>query len=1110
MALVTNTFSENILVPVVTDRTPLQVSNRFGIPAESIVNDSGDFAFTGNGQNSIYYREKGGTALKRVLQAGDEVPGFPGSKADRFTTPRLNNAGLLVFTVDFGQISGISQGAILMYDGISLEKVVAGPDLVPGSPDTSYGRNLGLIGVSDQGTIAFTAPLAPSSASAITTLFMKTWQGDAIKIVGLGDPAPESVGTLTTLSPNPSSFNHGGETLLFSGTITGGSGGQGLFAATVGGARKVVANGDSNPVGGTFPSVSAGIVNYDGATAFSASGALWVSLPNGTLTRRVNSGNALPAPVGGTVTGNSLALLSFTSQLDMIFTANITGSGTSTHGLFVVSADQIIRAVAYRTQPVPEPVNTTFNTFSAVSAFGQTISFRSSLNDGSSGIFQQTGQSPIVMIAVNGFLEPDALGTYSITSNSTRTTANGSVHFQSDILNGSADFAEYLSSTRLVSDADVLPAGTRTLLKNVRVAGKGDYVGFFTQKAGGAMSIAVHNLQTRFTKVVATDGYPSPMGGRYRIVNRSAVQINASGTVLLVANQFGGFNNGTQSIYVVNPSGGMFPIITTQTMILGGRTVNSLFVTSVTPQPINDSDQVAFRANLLNPSSTVLMLWSPETGLVKVLGTGDTVPGLGTVSSLSDYVVTDSGRVSFRAAFGGGSLGILSSAPDRSISKIVMPGDAGPDSNTFTSIGSPSYTNNGEAGFFATLSGGAGGGVFFGSTMTAPKAVALNGSPAPLGGTFTNMTASRTEVQINEAGDAMFRGQVADGNAGSGLFIRRGFGGTLQTLVAEGEPAPGTGTVFEAFGTSPNSFAGDLYSLAVDGTVFFNGGYLKSGSRVVGTWRSSPEDQIEEALVNGELDPAFGSGTLVTWIAQIPSWSSRGRVPIWARVSGGTFTDGIFLSVPVIGTLTSTGSQVSVIPMDQTTGTTPVSMKFDSVTQAGESIVTTSTSGPALPGAFSLGTPPVYFNLSTTAVYSGQIEVCFNLAGITFPSGTPRILHFQNNTWADVTTSGPTNNVICGSVSSLSPFTIAVDTTTSISGRVLDPKGNPLRNTNVMLSNGADVQRSVLTSSLGYYTFDAVPKGSYILRASSRRYRFTSIPVQLYEALTGVDLIGLE
>ncbi len=1110
LALVTNIFPENIPVPVVTDRTPIEVSNRFGIPAESIVNDSGDFAFIGNGQNSVYYREKGGTALKRVLQAGDEVPGFPGSKADMISTPRLNNSGLLVFKVDFGQISGLSQGAILMYDGISLEKVVAGPDLIPGSPNTPYGRNLGLIGVSDQGTIAFTAPLAPSPTPPITTLFMKTWQGDALKIVGLGDPAPDSVGTLTTLSPNPSSFNHGGETLLFSGTIMGGSGGQGLFAATVGGARKVVANGDSNPVGGTFPSVSAGIVNYDGAAVFSASGALWVSLPNGTLARRVNSGDTLPAPVGGTVTANSLAVLSFTRQLDLIFTANITGSGTSTHGLFVASSDQAIRAVAYRTQPIPGPVDTTFNTFSAVSAFGQAISFRSSLNNGSSGIFQRTGQSPTVVIAMNGFLEPDALGTYGITSTSTRTTANGSVHFQSDILDGSADFAEYLSSTRLVSDANVLPEGTRTLLKNVRVTGKEDYLGFFAQKAGGAMSIAVHNLLTRVTKVVATDGYPSPMGGRYRIVNRAAVQINASGTVLVVANQFGGFRNGTQSIYVVDPNGGMFPIVTTQTPVLNGRTVTSLFVTGVTPQAINDSDQIAFRAGLINPSSTALMLWSPGTGLVKVLGTNETVQGLGTVSSISDYVVTDSGRVSFRAAFGGGSLGILSSAPDRSISKIVMPGDAGPDSTTFTSIGSPSYNDNGEAGFFATLSGGAGGGVFFGSTTTAPKAVALNGSTAPLSGTFTNMTASRGEVQINESGDAMFRAQVADGNAASGLFIRRGFGGTLQTLVAEGEPAPGTGTVFDAFSTSPNSFAGDLYSLAANGAVFFNGGYLKSGSRVNGMWRSSPEDQIEEALVNGAVDPAFGSGTVVTSIGQIPSWNSRGRVPIWARVSGGTFTDGIFLSVPVIGTLTSTGSQVSVIPMDQITGTTPVTIKFDSVTQAGESIVTTSTSGPALPGAFSPGTPPVYFNLSTTAVYSGQIEVCFNIAGITFPSGTPRLLHFENNIWADVTTSGPTNNVVCGTVSSLSPFTIAVDTTTSVSGRVLDPLGRPLRNTIVTLSNGADVQRNVLSSSLGYYTFDAVPRGSYTLRASSRRYRFNPIPVQLQEALTGIDFIGLE
>ena len=122
---------------------------------------------------------------------------------------------------------------------------------------------------------------------------------------------------------------------------------------------------------------------------------------------------------------------------------------------------------------------------------------------------------------------------------------------------------------------------------------------------------------------------------------------------------------------------------------------------------------------------------------------------------------------------------------------------------------------------------------------------------------------------------------------------------------------------------------------------------------------------------------------------------------------------------------TAAGANVEVHPIDPTTGGTPVSLTFDNVTGAGSTIASSSATGPALPAGFSLGNPPVYFNLQTTAAFSGYTNICFNYSGITFPNGaTPQILHFEGGAWVPVTTASLNPPVICGRVTSLSPFAV--------------------------------------------------------------------------------------
>ncbi len=128
---------------------------------------------------------------------------------------------------------------------------------------------------------------------------------------------------------------------------------------------------------------------------------------------------------------------------------------------------------------------------------------------------------------------------------------------------------------------------------------------------------------------------------------------------------------------------------------------------------------------------------------------------------------------------------------------------------------------------------------------------------------------------------------------------------------------------------------------------------------------------------------------------------------------------------------TPVGTNVSVTPRDAANGQTPMTLSFDQVTQAGQTSLTLSPSGPPLPTGFGLGNPPTYFNVTTTAVYGGLIHVRISYAGIAFtgPAEALQLFHYDNGQWVDCTTGVDTQaQVISGQVTSLSPFAILRDT----------------------------------------------------------------------------------
>jgi YVTN family beta-propeller protein len=117
------------------------------------------------------------------------------------------------------------------------------------------------------------------------------------------------------------------------------------------------------------------------------------------------------------------------------------------------------------------------------------------------------------------------------------------------------------------------------------------------------------------------------------------------------------------------------------------------------------------------------------------------------------------------------------------------------------------------------------------------------------------------------------------------------------------------------------------------------------------------------------------------------------------------------------------GPPVNVAPIDGASGMAPVSLTFPSgsITTGGITSLTIQSSGPQPPSGFQLGTPPVYYYIQTTAVFTGNVTICITSPSVT---GTSQLFHFGSGGTVNIpsTVNGTT---ICGMTTSFSPFAIA-------------------------------------------------------------------------------------
>lgn len=143
-----------------------------------------------------------------------------------------------------------------------------------------------------------------------------------------------------------------------------------------------------------------------------------------------------------------------------------------------------------------------------------------------------------------------------------------------------------------------------------------------------------------------------------------------------------------------------------------------------------------------------------------------------------------------------------------------------------------------------------------------------------------------------------------------------------------------------------------------------------------------------------------------------------------------TIAAGYEHSLAVVAELFNTPvSTVPITVIDDSTGT---SITFQQITSPGNTTVLTSQTNPVGSLDPNFKVKGDFFDISTTATYSGNIDICIDYSSLGVSDPTKlKLLHWEsadgiNYEWVDVTTSiDELNSTICGSVSSLSWFVLA-------------------------------------------------------------------------------------
>lgn len=277
---------------------------------------------------------------------------------------------------------------------------------------------------------------------------------------------------------------------------------------------------------------------------------------------------------------------------------------------------------------------------------------------------------------------------------------------------------------------------------------------------------------------------------------------------------------------------------------------------------LNARGEVAFDVLLSGPSTSGVFVSNGATTSAIALG-GNPDPAAGNFVFVSAPSLTTSGDVIFN-----GTTGIFRGNGTTNIS-LVQDGDPAPGGGSFVAGGSPFNANSrGLIAFHTFVNGGVATEGIFRNDGFNTTAIALDGTPAPTGGTFLFFSSS----VIDEVGRVAFYAGTIGGGADFGIY--GGDGQNTSTIFAANQTAPG-GRTFLDFSDPIMNKLGQVLVLA----------QLDNGS---GLFVSDGQDAVAIAQ-SGDTTPK--GGTYSSFFGPL-TLNDRGQTAFEARMTGAT--SGIF------------------------------------------------------------------------------------------------------------------------------------------------------------------------------------------------------------------------
>lgn len=863
------------LVTVATDQSSLNLSNQFGAPTATAINQNADFAFVGSGETALFVRTAGASAASRLLQIDDEAPGFPGSKILSFLPEiSLNSSSprLLLFSVRFTGADNLARAALLTYDGTNYHTVATSDGVAPGANGATFGLDLIPGSIDDNGDVNFAAE--PTGTNATSVYIVPSG----------GTPVPIATLTVTTATtcfncffpgvpvtteilvgiPNIPKLNAQGQMLV---SLPGE-----LSIGSKDGTLSPVPFASSGPCSLQTGSAGTSLIPTPGVSAFlnntgtvvftnppttGATTTICMVAPGAAQpTIAVAPGDPAPAAVGGGTLTSPVAQ-GIDDSGDIVFLSPISGSTLTTFALLRYHASTgLSDAVAYNCEAAPgAPSGTVFASAACLSwqpggvgiistqgsaffgvsiANGGSVSFDAFLSNGGSAIYRQTGTAPPEFISIGSEAASSLpsgviVVTFPIpilSAGQTQILNNGSVFFSSFLTGSAADFAVFLgtpgSVQTLMSTTDLLPSGARTILGSVPPRAAGHFVAFTAAPAGGKNNLLESDLSSGAITRVASDNDPA-----------MAAAGGPPGNTILSSNYFLN-ENGQVAFETVGTSG----ISGIGIVSFGGSglTVDQLW---------------------LNQASTcgTIYLWSPSSGVAKVAAAGDAAPNQTTnfscvsLNTAAPSPLSPSGELAFISptlvpldlpcflcdpGIASPSVnGDFLFSPSGTIGEIAAAGDTLPSQSKATSL-VPSLSipvnSSGQVAFGAELGTSTLG--FYLRNGTTVQQVMNMGDPVP--GSTDTFGLPHFLAGLADNGSVAFTS--ATGTASDGLFLAPGGGAAIRALALDGGPAPNAG--------------GGTFSLLPPLLQ------LQIGS----TGSVTNDNFLNFAAINSESDVAFGAG----------------------------------------------------------------------------------------------------------------------------------------------------------------------------------------------------------------------------------------------------------